>query len=64
MQRNNWTILALKFAFACLATAAITAFMVGTEARITNGLALTDAEHMMATGASQVAPSRLVVEAR
>ena len=64
MQRNNWTILALKLAFACLATVAITAFLVGTEARITNGLALTNAEYMIAVEAPDVAPSRHVVEAR
>jgi hypothetical protein len=65
MHQNNWTIFALKLIFACLAIGTITAVLVGTEAQISNGLALTDADYMMAVGAEDRAPtSRIVVEAR
>jgi hypothetical protein len=65
MYRANWGIFTLKLIFACLATGAVTAALVGTEARISNGLALTDAEYVMAVGASDREPAgRIVVEAR
>jgi len=65
MHRNDSGIFTLRLVFACLATAAVTAVLVGTEARISNGLALTDAEYMMAVGASDHEPGhRTLVEAR
>ena len=65
MHQNNWTIFTFKLIFACLAIGAITAVLVSTEAQISNGLALTDAEYVMAVGAPDRAPTRrIVVEAR
>jgi hypothetical protein len=52
---------AVKAALACGVVVAIVAILVGTEARVPNGLALTQTEIMLDAA---VAKPRIVVEAR
>ena len=61
MQVVDWKAFCLKVVVACCAVVGLTAFFVGTEARVPNGLALSNAEE--ATDAGQQQPPRVVVEA-
>ena len=62
MRAVDWKAFTLKVVFACCAVVGLTARFVGTEARLPNGLALSNAED--ATDAGQQQPPRVVVEAR
>jgi hypothetical protein len=50
----------LKIVLACFAILALTRFFVGTEAALSNGLALTQTEYQAALGDPQGEPRRVV----
>jgi hypothetical protein len=60
MHHTRSAILMLKIVLACFAILALTRFFVGTEAGLSNGLALTQAEYTAALGDPQAEARRLV----
>jgi len=64
MRPNDLQNFVLKLVLAGAAVIALTAAMVGMEAKVTNGLALSNAEQEINTGALKDPLPRVVVEAR
>jgi hypothetical protein len=60
MHQTCSAIFMLKIVLACFAILALTRFFVGTEAALSNGLALTQTEYQAALGDPQGEPRRVV----